>query len=238
MSQAETSTPPSPPGSPAAPGTTNANEAAKAAEATKADEAATTPDWWLMTKKFLRKGKEVASVCPSSPYLIRALLKGLDFRTAQVIVELGGGTGPITAELARRVRPGCKLIVLELDPDFCQRLRQRFPHLDIVQGDALDLPQILDARGIDLVDHIISGLPMPSIPEPNRSRIIQHINDRLKPEGSFRQLTVIPFVYWPFYQRRFDNVKYYNVILNVPPGGAYICKPRKRNSPPPSVTHS
>lgn len=220
MSQAETSTEP-PPQNPE-----SRQEQRKA------------PDWWLMTKKFLRKGKEIASVCPSSPYLIRALLKGLDFRTAQVIVELGGGTGPITAELVRRLRPGCKLIVLELDPDFCQRLRERFPNVDIVQADALDLPRILDERGIELVDHIVSGLPTPSIPEPSRSRIIQAINDRLKPDGSFRQLTVIPFVYWSFYQRRFNDVKYYNVILNVPPGGAYICKPRKTNASLPTVTHS
>jgi len=52
------------------------------------------------------------------------------------------------------------------------RLRRRFRHAEIIEGDAADLERLLDERGIDKVDHILSGLPLPSIPEPIRDRIL------------------------------------------------------------------
>ena len=85
------------------------------------------PDWWLMMKKFWQKGRSIASFAPSSRFMARKIVGGIDFDSARCIVELGAGTGPITAELVRRVQPHTKLLVIELDPDLCARLKARFP---------------------------------------------------------------------------------------------------------------
>ena len=61
------------------------------------------PDWWLMLRKFFQRGRVIASVAPSSRYMARAILRGINFETAGCIVELGAGTGPITAELLHRI---------------------------------------------------------------------------------------------------------------------------------------
>ena len=40
----------------------------------------------------------------------------------------------------------------------------------------------------------------------------------------FRQLTVMPYVYWNLYRNYFDDVSFKLVPLNFPPAGVYFCK--------------
>src|SRR5436305_1175983 len=125
-------------------------------------------DFSLFLGKFLRHGTAIASLAPSSPWLSRATVRNVDWARARVVVELGAGTGPITRVIAERARPGCKVVVLERDPDFARLLRERFPVRDdfeIIEGDVRDLAGMLSDRGIGRVDHVISGLPVPSFPK-------------------------------------------------------------------------
>jgi phospholipid N-methyltransferase len=179
---------------------------------------------WLFFTKFLTRGKVIASFAPSSRFMVRAVLRGIDFSKCNCIVELGAGTGPITAELIRRAPKDCKLLIIELDADLARHLRKRFPNADVVEADAADMDRLLDERGIDKADHIISGLPLPSIPEEIRDRILDVSAKRLAPGGSFRQLTVMPMVYYWMYRRYFTDLKFRFVPLNLPPGGVYICE--------------
>jgi len=183
-----------------------------------------TPDWWLMTKKFLRHGTSIASFAPSSRFLSRKIVNGIDYDKAQCIVELGAGTGPITKELLARVKPHTRVIILELDPDFCVRLRARFPSAEIVEGDACKLDELLAARGIHQADHVISGLPLPSFPVALRDGVIASAAKVLGSEGTFRQLSVMPWVYKHIYTSYFEEVKFRFVPLNLPPAGVYVCK--------------
>lgn len=192
----------------------------------------TSPEWWLMFRKFMEQGTSVASVAPSSRFLARMICKGIDFDRAKCIVELGAGTGPITKELVKRVKPHTKLIVNELDSDFCKRLRHRFPNADIVEGDAAKIDQLLAERGINQVDHIVSGLPLPSFPAPLRDAIVASSCRALGPNGDFRQLTVMPYVYWRMYKGYFADVRFKLVPLNLPPAGVYVCRGYRRDAAP------
>ena len=183
-----------------------------------------SPDWWLMLRKFVRHGTSIASVAPSSRFLARMICQGIDYEKAQCIVELGAGTGPITKELIRHVQPQTKLVIVELDSDFCKRLRAKFPTADIVEGDAARMDQLLHERGIDKVDHVISGLPLPSFPAPLRDSILASAARSLGSDGTFRQLTNMPYVYWKLYRRYFSDVRFKLVPLNLPPAGVYVCK--------------
>ncbi len=181
-------------------------------------------DWWLMMKKFWQKGRSIASFAPSSRYMARRIISGIDFENARCIVELGAGTGPITAELIKNLRPHTKLLVIELDPDLCARLKARFPQVDVVQGDACDFEKLLAERGIPHVDHVCSGLPLPSFPAALREAILSTSAKVLAPGGTFRQLTVMPLIYYKMYRRYFDDVRFGFVPLNLPPGGVYVCR--------------
>ncbi|MCX5328653.1 MULTISPECIES: hypothetical protein [unclassified Streptomyces] len=71
-----------------------------------------------ITREFLRSPRLTGAIAPSSPALALALAQamtaGLDLRRADVVVELGSGTGAIL----RRLAPGARLIAVELNPAF------------------------------------------------------------------------------------------------------------------------
>jgi phospholipid N-methyltransferase len=185
------------------------------------------PDWLLMLGKFLRHGSTIASFVPSSRFLCRCLIKGINWDTARCLVELGAGTGPVTEHLVRNAKPHTKLVVIEQDADFCKRLREKFrgaANLDIVEGDACKLDVILAKRGITVCDHVLCGLPTPSIPAPAREAIMAASEKVLPPEGMFRQITNMPWVFYGFYKNYFKFVKFKLVPWNFPPAGVYFCR--------------
>lgn len=189
-----------------------------------AEKSSRHSDFWMVFKKFVTQGTAIATPAPSGRYLVREMLKGIDFDTAKVIVELGAGTGPITDILLKKVKPHTRLLIVEIEPDFCKRLRARFPHAEIVEGNAAHLDQLLADRGVGQVDHMVSGLPMPSIPHPVRKAIFESAMKCMSPDGIFRQLTVMPYVYWNFYRHYFQDVTFKLVPMNLPPAGVYYCK--------------
>lgn len=53
-----------------------------------------------------------------------------------LVVDLGAGTGCLTAELARVAR---RVIAVELDPALAEGLRGRWSNVDVVHGDAMEM---------------------------------------------------------------------------------------------------
>ena len=184
-------------------------------------------DFSLFFGKFLKHGTKIASLAPSSPWLSRATVSNVDWAKADVIVELGAGTGPITKVIAERSRPDTKVIVLERDADFAAILRDRFavyPHFDVIEGDVRDLSAMLAERGIGRVDHVISGLPVPSFPKDFRLEYFRVIKEVLTPGGGYNQITELALVYMGLYRKFFDEVKFVFEPRNLPPAGAYHCR--------------
>ncbi len=184
-------------------------------------------DFTLFLGKFLNQGTAIASLAPSSPWLSRATVRNIDWTAARVIVELGAGTGPITRVLAAKALPGCRVVVLERDPDFCRLLHERFAGrtgLDVVEGDVRDLAAILADRGIGQVDYIVSGLPVPSFPRDLQQALFRVVRQVLRPEGAFNQITELPWVYLRFYRKYFEDVQFVFEPRNLPPAGAYFCR--------------
>ena len=52
------------------------------------------------------------------------------------MVDLGAGSGRLTAELARAAR---RVVAVELDPSLAERLRGRWPNVEAVQADAREV---------------------------------------------------------------------------------------------------
>ena len=184
-------------------------------------------DFTLFLGKFLKQGTAIASLAPSSPWLSRATVRNIDWTGARVIVELGAGTGPITRVLAAKATPDCRVVVLERDPDFCRLLHERFAglaNIEVIEGDVRDLAAILADRGIGQADYIVSGLPVPSFPRDLQEALFQVVRQVLRPEGTFNQITELPWVYLKFYRSYFEDVRFVFEPRNLPPAGAYICR--------------
>jgi phosphatidylethanolamine/phosphatidyl-N-methylethanolamine N-methyltransferase len=190
-------------------------------------------DSLLFLGKFLRHGTAIASVAPSSRWLSRTTVRNVDWDRARVVVELGAGTGPITQVIAEKAHPECRVAVVERDPDFARLLRDRFGNLrnfEVTEGDVRDLASILADRGITRVDHVISGLPAPSLPTEVQHALFRTVGEILRPEGTYNQITEIPWVFWPFYRKYFEHVDFVFEPRNLPPAGAYFCRSVKRGA--------
>ncbi|MDR3618109.1 MAG: methyltransferase domain-containing protein [Paludisphaera borealis] len=184
-------------------------------------------DFTLFLSKFLKHGTAIASLAPSSRWLSRATVGNIDWSRPGVVVELGAGTGPITRELAVRAGEQTRLLVVERDPDFAKILRERYsgrPNLEVIEGDVRDLADMLADRKIAQVDHVVSGLPVPSFTKDLQQSLFRNVRDVLKPEGTYNQITEMPLVYWNFYRRFFDDVRFVFEPRNFPPAGAYFCR--------------
>ena len=184
-------------------------------------------DSLLFLGKFLRHGTAIASLAPSSPWLSRTTVRNIDWDRTKVLVELGAGTGPITRVLAEKARADCRVVVLERDPDFARILRERFQgyaNFDVVEGDVRDLTSILERLGISHVDAVISGLPVPSFPKDLQRDLFRAIKKILVPDGTYNQITEMPWVYLRFYRKFFHHVHFAFEPRNLPPAGAYYCR--------------
>lgn len=52
------------------------------------------------------------------------------------VIEIGPGPGVLTERL---LETGCELTSIEIDPDVCEFLRDNFPKLELIEGDALEV---------------------------------------------------------------------------------------------------
>ncbi|MEM8495633.1 MAG: methyltransferase domain-containing protein [Planctomycetota bacterium] len=176
----------------------------------------------------MKHGTRVASVAPSSRFLSAATARFVDATKPQTIVELGAGTGPVTAEILRRMHPDSRLLALELDDDFAAVLRQRFgddPRATLVTGSATDLDQHLNEARLGRVDVFINGLPTPSLPEVVVDSVMRMFATRATDDHvPMSQITEMPWVYQGLYRRMFLEVDFQFVLKNIPPGGVYHCR--------------
>ena len=144
-------------------------------------EAALFLSCWIKAPQF------VGSLAPSSRRLARAMAAEIDPRG--LIVELGGGTGSITRALLESGLPTDRLIVVERDRTLAALLRQRFPGVKIVRGDAADLGALLEPLGVSSIDAVVSSLPLLSLPKALRRRIVDESFALLGDHGIFVQYT-------------------------------------------------
>jgi len=110
------------------------------------------------------------------------------------VVELGAGTGVITrALLAHGVDPS-RLLVVELDPHLVSLVSRKFPQVKVVCANARSLRQTLAAVAPHrTVDTIISSLPLLSMPNRLRWRILLECHYALNGLGNMVQFTYAPF---------------------------------------------
>lgn len=139
-------------------------------------------------RAFLANPLKVASPVPSGPALGRAIADQVPPGPGDVL-ELGPGSGAVTAALLERAVAPAKLTAIEWDGGFCNHLRKRFPAVNILQGDAFAFPHLVGARKFRAV---VSGLPVVGLPEARRRDFLGTALDALEPGGVFVQFSYSP----------------------------------------------
>ncbi len=179
-------------------------------------------------REFVRDPLHTAAVAPSSPALAAAMTRAVPTTGAPTVVELGPGTGAFTAAIAARTGGRGRHIAVELHPEWARLLADRFPHVEIVQGDVRELDAILADRDVPLADAVVSGLPWAAYAGPGSLHAA--IGRALAPSGAFTQFAYSWTRHWApparaqlaDLRRHFADVAISRTVWrNIPPAAVY-----------------
>lgn len=93
--------------------------------------------------------------------ILRKIVEFAGVSTAEIIIEIGPGTGALTEVLLGK---GCRVLALELDPELAEGLRERFTgekRLTVVNTDAVktDIRALLAEQGVDAPVRVVGNFP-------------------------------------------------------------------------------
>jgi len=145
----------------------------------------------VFCSEFLTTPRSVGALVPSSGQLARRIARQLPATGSGYIVELGAGTGAITRALLARIDDPGRLICVERSPVLADLLHRRFPHIRVIEGDAMYLDQLLSGHraGVTPIDHIVSSLPLRSLSPGCVRRIGRQVRHVLSNDGQYIQFT-------------------------------------------------
>ena len=117
----------------------------------------------LFTRALFANPRAVGAACPSSARLARTIADQIKLPCEGLIVELGAGTGAVTAALLQRGVDPAQLVVVELDKLMARHLKKRFKGVAVIQGNAVKFCELCN-RYNRKVTAVVSSLPMLSLP--------------------------------------------------------------------------
>jgi len=153
------------------------------------------------------------------------MIKPVNFERATLIVELGAGDGVITKHILKKMRPDAKLVVFEVNPQFCEKVRSiKDDRMVVIEDSAENLTEHLAKLSLPKADFIVSAIPFVALSKELTITIVKTCFDNLVKGGLFIQMQY-SLLLKKTYERIFGNVKIDFVPVNVPP--AFVLVSRK-----------
>ncbi len=162
--------------------------------------------WQAFRSDYFHTG----SLWPSSRFLGRELAANLrGDRPPGRILEVGAGTGPVTQQIVKCLKPGDQFDVVEINGELVRVLCERF-HVDgPSRADSPPAPlrvlhtPIEELPGEHVYDHVVSCLPFNNFPVKLVRTIWESIHRLTKPGGtfSFFEYVAVRSVKLPFVAR-------------------------------------
>ena len=140
-------------------------------------------------RQFRQQFHTTGAVLPSGRFLARSLARYVGGNGAgQRILEVGPGTGAVTAQIVRVLGPNDRLDLVELNDDFVRRLNERFASEPPFQA-AAPRSRVLHARLQELpveepYDLVISGLPLNNFSVADVEELLGAMTELVKPGGT------------------------------------------------------
>lgn len=175
-------------------------------------------------KQFWKDKKMVGAMAPSSKYLAQKMMQNIDFNSAEVIIELGPGTGVFTDEIIEKMSETAHLLVFELNDLFFERLEKRIDHprVHIIHDSAEHIERYIEQFQLTQADVVVSSLPLAVFSEELRNLVLNASHRSLKPTGKY-----IQFQYSlqskKLLKNLYSKVSIAFTPLNFPPAFVYTC---------------
>lgn len=175
-------------------------------------------------KGWIDGPKAVGAILPTSSITARRMASVIDINSSLPVLELGPGTGVITkAILNSGIKPE-QLYSIEYSSDFVDHLKNHYPDIHLIQGDAFDLDNTL-AEQKDLVfDCVISAVPLLNFPVEKRVHFIEDLLRRIPNGRPVIQITYGPLAPVPAGKGNYIVQHYDFVMRNVPPAQLWVYK--------------
>lgn len=140
----------------------------------------------VFLQEFLKHPLQIGSVIPSSRFLERRIVEAAGVASADVVVELGPGTGGTTRAILRALPRHGRLLSVEINRHFNALVHgigdeRVIAHL----GSACDLREIVAAYELPPPDAIISGIPFSTMSRSEGIRVLEAVASLLAPDGRF-----------------------------------------------------
>lgn len=179
-------------------------------------------------KGWLRKPRQTAAIVPSSRFLAREMVAGIDPDAGRVL-ELGGGTGAFTRAILSTGLSADKLEVAEINPVFAHGLERQFPDVRILRHRAETISaHVVGEAGT--YQCVVSGLPMLAFSQNTQKAILEDAFRLLMPGGVFVQFTysaLSPVGKPVLDQAGLVAVPAGRVLLNIPPATVFHFRRRE-----------
>lgn len=172
-------------------------------------------------RSWLARPLLTGAVAPSGRVLARAIAGCVDPDSAGPVIELGPGTGPVTAALVERGVAPARLVLIEFNPQFCALLRERYPDATVIEGDAYAIKRLAAGRH-DGAAAVVSGLPLFNRPLRCRVRLVADAFTVLAPGAPFVQFTYAMVPPVPRSWSRAHVRGLAPVWRNVPPARVFV----------------
>lgn len=193
---------------------------------------------------FFKDFKQTGAIAPSSKFLAKDLVAQLkkevecESCSPLNILELGPGTGPLTKQIVKYLRPQDKLDVVEIHKKFYQIVKTRYRQSNLHVHHA----DILQFQPDYKYDFIFSSLPYENMPE----EISQEIwKKKLTLCSSDACISYFKYVKFRNFKNDFEEeiVKKYGqdkkiVLRNLPPAKVYTLEIKNNGQKVPSVENT
>lgn len=188
-----------------------------------------TSDFRRFFRAWLKDPATAGAVSPSGKALSRAMAEPAPVDGDWPILELGPGTGPVTAALIERGIAPERIVAVEFDPGFCALLVDRFRGINVVEGNAYDLAASLPPGLTGPYAAAISSLPLLNRPPPERRKLVADVLDRLLPGAPFVQFSYGPFPPVKPVEGHFAVKRTAFVFANLPPAQVWVYRQDRRS---------
>jgi phosphatidylethanolamine/phosphatidyl-N-methylethanolamine N-methyltransferase len=178
----------------------------------------------MFIKEFIRHSKQIGAIVPSSKYLAAKMIHSVNFETANIVIELGAGTGIFTYKILEKLHANAILLVFETNDSFFGSLKNNITdkRVILIHDSAEKIPEYLMKLGFSKADYIISSLPLANIPGLVKTKIIRNIHEALTTTGIYIQFQYSLLMLNQL-KVQFKKVNVGFESLNFPPAFVFSC---------------
>ncbi len=140
----------------------------------------------VFIREFLKHPLRTGTFIPSSRFLERRIVAAAGVASADVVIELGPGTGGTTRAILSAMPKHAKLLCIEINPHFHALVSSIYDSRLIAHlGNACELKEIFSRYDLDAPNAIISGIPFSTISVSAGSRILEAVSCLIANNGRF-----------------------------------------------------